>query len=165
MQVSVEIEVRREGAHAAMSLGTWFTGTVWADAAGAAKVGGLVGACVRLGSRVAGVELLGAARLRERLGEVRGRLVRLYREDVRRPDIVDRVAAELHRADGDNPAAAFRSRVRRVAEHLAPWAEVYYGVGNTLTIRVPRWLPQASVVELRRRIAVNLAGAPVVVTR
>lgn len=165
MQVTVEIEVQRDGGPAAsltMSFGTWLWARVWADAAGAAKIGGLAGASVRAGGNIVGVELLGAARLRERLGRVRSGLVRMFRENLRRLDVFDEVALELLRASGDSPLGARQRAVEYVASHVAPWATVGIA-GEAVVIKVPHWLPEASVVELRRRMAANSWGVNVVV--
>lgn len=161
MQVSVEIEVVRDAASLTMSFGPWLFGKVWADAAGAAKIGGLLGASVRVGGVLAGVELLGAARLRERLGRVGGRVVRAYCSRLSRSDLVERVAEQLQHPEADNPAAALRQHMLRVVSHVAPWAASRFEADGKLTVRVPRWLPAASLADLRRK----LAALPVVVVR
>lgn len=154
MRVSMEIEVTRGAVSAVLSFGTRVTLSAWIDMAGAAKVGGLVGVCARVGATVAGVELLGAARLRERLGEVPGRMVRVYRESMRRPDLLDRVALDLLRDYGDSPIGLGQRLARDAASHLAPWARIETS-GEVVVVWVPRWLPRASLVELERRLGAH----------
>ena len=148
--MKLEIETTRQAVSLVLTVGT-YTVQAWADAAGAANVGGLLGVSLRTRGEVVGVELLGAARLRERLGEVPGRLVRVFRESTRRPDLLSRVMLDILDTTRDSPVGLRQRLARQVALHLAPWARVETR-GENVEITVPRWLPTASVRALERRV-------------
>lgn len=165
--MSVEIEVRREDGPAAsltLSFGTWLWARVWGDVAGAAKIGGLAGMSVRAGGHLLGVELLGAARLRERFVKAHGRLVRRFHENLRRLDVLEKVEQELLRTCGNSPLDARQRFVSCIAANLAPWAGITIEA-ERVVIKVPRWLPEASIRELERRLNAGARGVAVLVRR
>lgn len=151
--MKLEIETSAESVALSLSLGT-YTAQVWLDAAGAAKVGGLLGVSLRTRGEVFGAELLGAARLRERLGEVSGRLVRVFRESACRPDLLSRVMLDLLDETRDSPLGVREKLAAAAARRLAPWAKVEIR-GGVVYVTAPRWLPRASLVELERRIRIH----------